>query len=115
MTIDERDAEVGRLVRERRELREERQALVSKVNSTAKMLSGIGKALYVTAAPVSRSSRTLEVAADGSVSVSDEYHEQQLIKGTFPTADQLHGFIANLREVDRRLAEVEGHLKAFGV
>lgn len=114
MTLDERDAEVGRLVRERRDLREQRQALVSKLNSTAKLLSAIGKALYVADARVGRS-RTLKVEADGTVKVSDEYNEQQIVTGVFPTAEQVRALAADLGVVDGRLAEVEKHLKEFGL
>lgn len=60
MTRDERDAEVGRLVRERRDLREEREALLSKARDVRALLD-------------------------------------------------------DLQQVDKRLSEVEGHLKEFGV
>ena len=45
MTTDDQDAEVGRLVRERRELRAHHQALVSKAEKLSKLLSSIGHAM----------------------------------------------------------------------
>lgn len=44
MTKEDQDAEVGRLVRERRDLRAHHQALVSRAQAVGKLLSGIGKA-----------------------------------------------------------------------
>jgi hypothetical protein len=113
MTTDDQDAEVGRLVRERRELRAQHQALVSKAEKLAKLLSSIGHAIPLRRNPIG-DSPTLNFESDGSVTVSDQYHNQNLLKGAFPSVIDMVTLLDDLRRCEARLAELDTQLRNFG-
>ena len=114
MTTDDQDAEVGRLVRERRELRAQYQALLSKAGKTGKLLSSVGKQLWVQPANGPFPTGTLIVEPDGAVRATDEY-EKGALSATWPTALELHTLLAEVKAAQQRLKELDGHLQAFGV
>jgi hypothetical protein len=113
MTVDDQDAEVGRLVRERRDLRAHHQALLSRTDHIGKLMSSVGKSLNMR--PSHGQERTLKIEEDGAVRVSDEYHPQQLLTGKFPTADEVRQLLREIKDAERQLGELETKLKAFGV
>jgi hypothetical protein len=115
MTKEDQDSEVGRIVRERRDLRAHHEALISRADTTSKLLSSLGKALNLRSQSNSMTPVTLSLDEDGAVSVSDEYHPQQILRGHFPTVNDLRELIAETKDVKKRLADLDTHLKAFGV
>lgn len=114
MTAEDQDAEVGRLVRKRRELRTHHQALISKLESIGKILSSVGKALYVKRGATQNAPVTLVIERNGSVRVSDEYRQQELITGPFPIAEDIRQLLDELERAELRLSELDKRLKTFG-
>lgn len=116
MTTEDQDAEVGRLIRERRDLSAHREALLSKATKAGKMLAGIGRALFVQAPGGGKfPGVACTIEADGSVKVSDEYQPHNMLTGQYPTSAELHTLLADIHEVDQRLAQIATHLKPFGI
>lgn len=113
MTTEDQDAEVGRLVRERRDCRAQRQALLSKLGGIGKLLASVGKALSTQAHDAKIPAGTLSFETDGSVKVADEYHPYQMLRGQWPTTQDLHLLLLQLRDLDDRLAQIDAHLKPF--
>jgi hypothetical protein len=116
MTTEDQDAEVGRLVRERRDLKAKKETLVSVAHKHSAILSGVGKALNVERpGHRSESEITFRVEPDGSITVSDEYHPQQLLRGQFPTLAELQQLLSDISKANERLGEIENHLKGLGL
>ena len=115
MTPEDQDAEVGRLVRERRDLRAQHQALLSKGKKTGTLLSSVGKALTIHAPGSRYPANTLKFGKDGSVNVSDEYHAQETVTGQFSSAAYIRQLLEEVNRVEQQLSELDSALKAFGV
>src|SRR5688572_21155086 len=115
MTIEDQDAEVGRLVRERRDLRARHEALASKGQTIGKFLSSIGKALTVRVPEGPYPSHAIEFAADGSIRVPDEYQSHKSVAGRLPTSADLQDLVDEAKQVGSRLKELDAQLKSFGV
>jgi hypothetical protein len=116
MTKDDQDAEVGRLVRERRDMRAHHEALVSKLQQIGQLLSSVGHALNVRAPGGSHYPQvTLSIDQNGAVNVSDQYHAQSILSGKFPTAGEVQQLLNETKDLQRRLAELNEQLKSFGV
>lgn len=115
MTTDEQDAEIGRLVRERRDLRAKTEALISKLQKNGEFLSAIGKALTVR--PVNREypASTLTVDDNGTVQVAGEFHPNQTQTGRMLMAPELQQLLAEVKDAQRRLSEIDAQMKNLGL
>lgn len=116
MTAEDQDAVVGRLVRERHELRTRHEALTATLQKIGDLLSSVGHALRgkpeynrLAEAPI------LRIDDRGSVTVSDEYRNRQMLTGDFPTADKIKKLVDEREIVAARLSDLDGQLKVFGV
>ena len=112
MTTEDQDAEIGRLVRERRELRAHYEALIAKAETTGKLLSCIGHALP----PIKASGAKvpIEIQPDGAVKVADQHQSTRLVTGRIPTAQELSELIGGIASDEARLAELDQRLKVVG-
>jgi hypothetical protein len=116
MTTEDQDAEVGRLVRERRDLLAHHEALIAKAAKMSDLLSSLGHALRAAPGITQMLDRiTLRIDDDGAVTVSDQYHHQQLRTGQLPSAGDIRQILLDTTNVKARLSELEQHLKAFGI
>jgi hypothetical protein len=115
MTVEDQDAEVGRLVRERRDLRAHYEAHVSKLQSHGKLFSAIGKALTVRPQTEAFPARLLDLRDDSTVAVANEHNERDVIHGKYPDFSEIRQLLIRTKEAERRLSELESQLKAFGV
>lgn len=116
MTTADQDAVVGRLVRERRDLRAHHEALTANLQKIGDLLSGLGHALRIkpehrplTGAPVAR------IDQDGAVTVSSEYRTQEMLTGQFPTYEQIKQLLEERQNIASRISELDTQLKTFGV
>jgi hypothetical protein len=114
MTLNDQDAEVGRLVRERRELRTHLEALIARGRHIGAMLNGVGNSLTVHSSGRKYPSQHF-VVEDTGVSVADQYHNNKIINGQWPTAEELREFLRDAEITQEKLAELETSLKGFGV
>jgi hypothetical protein len=113
MTTEDQDAEVGRLVRERRDLRAHHEALLAKAHKLAELLSAIGQALRRPKHQVNE--HKLRISQDGAVTVSNQYRPQEMLTGKFPAHSEINGLLQEIQGVEGRLGELESSLKSFGV
>ena len=116
MTAEDQDAVVGRLVRERRDLRAHSEALIAKAAKIGDLLGSVGQALRMRpSAQRSLPDVILRINDDGSVTVSSQYRPQEMLTGQFPSVADIRQLLLETTDINGRLSELDTHLKAFGV
>lgn len=115
MTTHDQDAEVGRLVRERREARAHLETLTSSAQKQAKLLASVAHFVFEQFKPGRlHPDPVFRVEPDGAVSVSEQHASQSIISGRLPTAEEIQRQLAEIKQVRKRLGEIDEHLKALG-
>jgi hypothetical protein len=113
MTTEDQDSEIGRLMRERRDLRGTYAALLAKGSKLGELLAAMGKALKIQPPGGPYPVQHFQIEAGGTVNVTDEFNSRQIIDGQLPTCEELRQFLVDVQTVQGRLSKLDAHLKPF--